>query len=234
MYGLIYMHTCILTGKSYIGQTTKSMEVRWKEHLLDKHKTKFHRALKKYNEKYWTHKVLAYASDKEALDNLETFYIEKYKTVELGYNLKTGGSHGLHSKESKELMSEKRKGIGRPHTEESKIKISRALKGRRLDKTHKENLSKAKKGKQWTVKQREVHAGKFLGKNNPNFGKKTSKETINKMRIKMGKRVLCVETGKIFSCAGEAAEFLGVKRCGIQRCLNKGGMSHGFHWVYQL
>lgn len=72
----------------------------------------------------------------------------------------------------------------------------------------------------------------FRGEKNPNFGKKTKKETIDKMRKKMGKMVLCVELNKTFSCAGEAAEFIGVKRCGIQKCLTKGGTSHGYHWVY--
>ena len=234
MYGLVYIHTCTITGKSYIGQTTKSMEARWMEHLLDRHKTKFHNALKKYNAKYWTHKVLAYASDKEGLDQLETFYIDKYDTIKNGYNLKTGGSHGLHSEESKNLISENRKGISCPHTESSKKKISEALKGKKLIESHKNNISISKKGKKWTDKQREVYRNKFSGKNNPNYGKKTSRETISNMREKMGKKVLCVETGHIFSCAGEAAEYLGIKRCGIQRCLIKGGMSHGFHWKYIL
>lgn len=232
MYGLIYIHTCVLTGKSYIGQTTKSMEDRWKEHLYEKKPNKFHNALKKYNEKYWHHKVLAYADTKEDLDELEIYFINKFDSIKKGYNSKTGGAHGKHSIESKIQMSEKRKGIGRPHTEESKIKISKALKGKKFIESHKENLSKAKKGKKWTLKQREAYTGKFSGKNNPNYGKKTSKETIAKMREKMGKKVLCVETGKVFLCAGDAAEFLGVKRCGIQRCLVKGGISHGYHWVY--
>ena len=140
MYGLIYMHTCTITGKSYIGQTTKSMYERLKEHISDKSKTKFHNALKKYNEKYWTHKVLAYAETKEDLDFFESFFIEKFDTIKNGYNSKTGGSHGLHSEESKRLMSINRSGIGFPHTEESKKKISKALKGRQFSEIHKKKV----------------------------------------------------------------------------------------------
>ena len=232
MYGLIYMHTCTITGKSYIGQTTKSMYERLKEHISDKSKTKFHNALKKYNEKYWTHKVLAYAETKEDLDFFESFFIEKFDTIKNGYNSKTGGSHGLHSEESKRLMSINRSGIGFPHTEESKKKISKALKGRQFSEIHKKNISKSKVGKALTQKQIDALRGKFSGEKNPNWGKKTKKETIQKMRLKTGKKVLCVETGIVYLCSGDAAENLGIKRCGIQRCLIKGGTSHGYHWKY--
>lgn len=232
MYGLIYMHTCTLTGKSYIGQTTKSMEARWAEHKLDKHKTKFHMALSKYNEKYWTHKVLAYASNKEDLDCMEVFFIEKYDTVNSGYNLKSGGSYGKHTEESKALMSKNRSGIGAPHTETSRKKISIALTGRKLSEKHKENISKSKSGRRWTMKQICALRDKFSGSKNPNWGKKTKKSSIKKMREKMGKKVLCVETGIVYLCAGDAAEHIGVKRCGIQRALINGNSSHGYHWVY--
>lgn len=232
MYGIIYMHTCTINGKSYIGQTTSSMESRWKAHLYNKSKTKFTCALKKYNEKYWTHKILAYADNKEDLDDLEIFFIEKYDTINNGYNIRTGGARGTLTDEVKKIISEKRKGIGHPHTEVSKLKIKEALMGKPFSEIHKQNISKSKIGKKWSEKQKEIYRGKFSGKNNPNYGKKTSKETIKKMRETLGKKVLCIETGIVFSCAGEAAEYLGVKRCGIQRCLIKGGTSHGYHWQY--
>ena len=232
MYGLVYIHTCSINGKSYVGQTTKSMKERWKEHLFEKRPNKFHNALKKYNEKYWKHKILAFADSKEDLDALEDYFIKKYNTIENGYNSKEGGSHGKHTEETKKNISEKKKGVGCPHTEQTKSKISKALKGRCLSKAHKENLSKSKKGRNWTDKQKESLRGKFSGKNNPNYGKKTTQDAIRKMREKQGKKIICVETGEVFLCAGEAAEKLGVKRCGIQRCLIKGGTSHGFHWTY--
>lgn len=234
MYGLIYKHTCLISGKAYIGQTTKSCEERWREHLYEKRKgkTKFSKALLKYNEKYWKHEVLAYAKDKEDLDCMEDYFIKKFDTINNGYNLKYGGSYGKHSTESKIKMSEKRKGIGRPHTEQSKQRISAALKGKSFSDFHKKNISEAKRGKTWTEKQKEAYRDKFTGNKNPNFGKKTSQETINEMRKKMGKPIFCKELKKEFSCAGEAAEFLGIKRCGIQKCLIKGGTSHGYHWSY--
>lgn len=232
MYGLIYMHTCTKTGKSYVGQTTKTMKARWLEHVCNVRNSKITTAIKKYGASNWEHRVLAYAETKDDLDLLEKYYIEKYDTIKNGYNSKGGGSHGLHSSESKLLMSVNRMGRGKPHTDESKKKISIANKGRKFSFSHRQNISIAKKGKKISDSMREHLSKIFTGVGNPNYGKKTSKKTIDKMRAKMGKRVLCVETGMSFLCSGEAADFLGVKRCGIQKALLNGNASHGYHWVY--
>lgn len=232
MYGLIYMHTCIKNNKSYIGQTTKSMESRWKEHLYNKNKTKFSSALKKYNEKYWTHSILSYAKNKDDLDMLEIMFIEKYDTVKNGYNIRDGGARGKLPDYVKEIISQKKRGVGHPHTEDSKKKIKQALTGRSLSDSHKKSLSESKSGRKWTEAQKLAYKDKFSGDKNPNYGKKTKKESIDKMRAKTGKPIICIELDKIFTCSGEASEYLNVKRCGIQRCLVKGGTSHGYHWKY--
>lgn len=233
MYGLIYMHTCNISHKSYIGQTTKTMEKRWSEHLNNtKKNTKLSKAINKYGKYCWTHCVLSYANNKSDLDDLEKFFIEKYNTIKNGYNTRKGGHYAYITPEGRKKMSDKRKGcVGHPHTEESKLKIKLANTGKRFTEEHKKSLSLAKKGKPLTEKQLKARKS-MIGKNNPNYGKVTTKSAIKKMRDKMGKKLICVETGMIFSCSAEAANYIGVKRCGIQKCLVKGGKSHGFTWKY--
>lgn len=68
------------------------------------------------------------------LDELERHYIRLYATkAPLGYNLTDGGRDGQSS--------------GHAHTEESRGKISKAHKGKKKSKIHRERLSLARKGK---------------------------------------------------------------------------------------
>lgn len=53
--GYIYKCTCVISGKSYVGLTTKTIEERKKEHLHSSYnpndntyKTHFHSAIRKY------------------------------------------------------------------------------------------------------------------------------------------------------------------------------------------
>ena len=55
------MHTNIITGKQYIGLTSKGIEKRWKSHIsfAKKHnKYYFHRAINKYGIDSWKHEIL--------------------------------------------------------------------------------------------------------------------------------------------------------------------------------
>ena len=69
------------------------------------------------------------------LNKYEIQYIEKYNSmVPNGYNLKKGGNSGKHHEETKKKISESLKKthyqIGKPISEEIKIKISIALKNK--------------------------------------------------------------------------------------------------------
>jgi len=99
---VIYKHTSMKSGKSYIGQTKRTMEVRWKEHLLDasadRYHSHFHRAIRLYGEVNWKHEILVDCIDMHDEANaLENYYIKKYDTFENGYNLTGGGSNYVSS-----------------------------------------------------------------------------------------------------------------------------------------
>lgn len=92
---LIYKHTSMKSGKSYIGQTCTSIDRRWAQHTSEARKGSqlhFHRAITLYGENNWSHEVLAQGIDTlEEANALEKFYVKQHDTFENGYNLTYGG-----------------------------------------------------------------------------------------------------------------------------------------------
>lgn len=184
MNGIIYMIECKINGKKYIGQTTNDIKTRWCGHLS---RSKFNTetllpcAIKELGEKNFTISQIDEGSSQHELDELERFYIEKYKTFgENGYNMTSGGDCGG---KMSDIVKEKLriKATGKHHTKETKEKLRQAnlgkkqspetiakriekLKGQKVIDTS--NMSKAQLGNK-----------NFLGKHH-------SEETKEKLRIK--------------------------------------------------
>jgi hypothetical protein len=125
--GIIYKLTSP-SGKIYIGQTIKTVEKRFKEHLEDtnrvykNHCKVLNKALRKYGGFHFKIEELENCSDND-LDKKEIEYIIKYDSqIPRGMNIKLGGSSGKHH-------------------EESKKKISLSLQGRTVSKETREKLS---------------------------------------------------------------------------------------------
>lgn len=94
---IVYKHTSMRSGKSYIGITSKTMEQRWKEHVdASKHTGyHFHNAIQLYGKDNWTHEILHDNIDTvEEAEALEKYCIKKYDTFENGYNRTSGGACG--------------------------------------------------------------------------------------------------------------------------------------------
>ena len=130
MKGIIYKVTNIINGKVYIGQTTRSLKKRKKEHKYDAAKTcynsHFHNAIRKYGFNAFKWKIIADTYDRDMLNFLEAFFIDLYNSTnkDKGYNIKEGGKNGKLSNETKKKMSESQK--GKVLSEETKKKISEA------------------------------------------------------------------------------------------------------------
>jgi group I intron endonuclease len=155
--GYIYIVTNNLTGKQYVGQTLqKDIETRWNQHRKLR-KTMLGRyilsAYQKYGIDNFNFKIICICFD-QACNDLEEMYIKKFNTLSPnGYNLKTGGRNSKHSQESKDLISQNRKGkglnymtdklrksrvgkfsgdknpnYGKPISDEQKLKISNGMK----------------------------------------------------------------------------------------------------------
>lgn len=105
--GIIYRVTNNINRKIYIGQTTGTLESRWKGHVYDtvRYDYKFSRALKKYGFKCWSREVIEEIDDFK-LNEREAFWIEFFNSMKEGYNSKSGGGQAVtYSEEAKKKMS---------------------------------------------------------------------------------------------------------------------------------
>ena len=95
--GYIYMITNEINGKIYIGQTRRSIETRWKEHLKSKDNYPIHVAMRKYGIENFTIKELE-KCDNQFLDQKEIEYIEYYDSYNSnkGYNATKGGEGAIY------------------------------------------------------------------------------------------------------------------------------------------
>lgn len=59
---IIYKATCVITGKSYVGQTKKSLRQRIREHNKDKSNSVFHKAIRKYGKQNFIWSIIKKAT----------------------------------------------------------------------------------------------------------------------------------------------------------------------------
>lgn len=123
----------------YIGQTN-NIKARWKPGAY-KNSVKFYNAILHYGWENFSHIILEENLSLEEANIKEEYYIKKYNTIENGFNLLSGGLNRLASQETKNKMSQTRKGIKK--SEAHKKAISEALKGKKKTKEAIENNRKA-------------------------------------------------------------------------------------------
>ena len=167
-------------------------------------------ARKKFNSSdYWEYEIIEYCT-KEKLNEREIYYIEKYKSYDnkFGYNLSTGGNGSR----------------GYKWDEESKIRLSEALKGRKLTVEHCKKISERMKGR--------------TGELNPFFGKhhtdkvKEKLSTIRKNKIyQLNKDDYSII--KMWESAIDAAKEFNITKETITMCANlmsRVRSAAGFKW----
>ena len=153
----IYKFTHIDTGRCYIGQTIQDPNQRKLEHIChSEHSPKsyhFHNALNLYGVDAFTFEVIAEATSLDELNSLEIKFIDKFDSIDNGFNIRNGGGNKLHSAESIERMRESQKAAharrkeagtdggwirkdggpmkGKVHSAETKLRMSEAAKNRK-------------------------------------------------------------------------------------------------------
>lgn len=154
-YGIIYTIKNIINGKIYVGQTIRGLNKRLYQHFNSPQpNSAIDRAIQKYGIENFTFDVVDTADDQETLNMLERLHIARYEsmTYQEGYNIRAGGFNGKHSLESRQKLSKSHK--GKRLSDEHKKKISNSLKGFKHSKEYKIKLSEVNKGKQYSSKTR--------------------------------------------------------------------------------
>lgn len=206
MTGIIYQHINTFNNKCYIGQTSKSLDERWKKHLKEAKRNSncaFHCAIRKYGAEAFEHKILCeiYRETteqlREVLDYYECYYIKYYDSYNHGYNMTTGGDGMIEFKASEETKQKISKAnTGKTHSVETRTKISKALKGKSFSEEHRKKLA-----------------------------------TANKTRCK---KVRCIDTGVVYNSLTEAAKINNLNISSLsQACNSDGQIKYGEkYWSY--
>lgn len=94
--GYIYKIENQLNHHVYIGQTSRTIEQRWREHLNKKNEgcSALQRAFKKYGISNFTVEMIEECDDK-VLNDREIWWIKYYDSYYNGYNLTLGGEQGF-------------------------------------------------------------------------------------------------------------------------------------------
>lgn len=108
--GVIYKITNLINGNAYIGQTSRPLKERWKEHRTGNYfRQTIDTAIKKYGQENFTIQTLEECPD-EKLNEREQYWIAYYNTYKNGYNNTKGGqiyeSTRLKEKEIERIITE--------------------------------------------------------------------------------------------------------------------------------
>jgi group I intron endonuclease len=159
----IYGLRNILTNKWYVGQSI-DVKFRWKKYSYSdcRNQTKLFNALKKYGYDSFEKIILEEClPDANVLNLREDYWIDYYDAIDNGYNIRRAGGKG-------------------PMPQETKDRISNALKGKPCPEYRKKMIS-------------DTLLGKCTGEKHPMFGKKHSEETKKKIREARAKQVITKE-----------------------------------------
>lgn len=89
---LVYVYTNNITNEKYVGQTRANLKSRaGKNGKAYKQSTKFWNAIQKYGWKNFSVEIAGERLSQIDADNLEQMLIEKYDSINNGYNTQTGG-----------------------------------------------------------------------------------------------------------------------------------------------
>lgn len=201
---IIYKVTNTLNQKVYIGQTIKSLNVRWSTHGYRTKNTYFANSIRRYGKENFIIEEIDRASNREELNEKEVYWIQFYDSTnkDKGYNIEPGG--GSHKKSPETIEKHRIGSLGRkppPITEETRVKMQLAQLGKKrkpFTEEHKEKMRQKALGRKHTPESKEKMRLYRTGrKNSPehieksrlaHVGKVTSEETKEKQRQSAYKR----------------------------------------------
>lgn len=215
MRWIIYKHTNKLNGKSYIGQTCQSPNLRWNNGKGYSRTFKFGKAIDKYGWDAFTHEILEdNILTQEDANERECHYIEYYDTFVGGYNSTKGGGNGDHLG-NEVIQISLDKSIIR--------KFPSASEAERCTGILSQNIGSCLLGMQITA------GGFFWVDGNTNINEWTPPKSRKE------KNIICVQTKEVFSSISEASRNKNIGISEISKCvLRKAITAGGYHWAYLI
>lgn len=162
---LIYLITNRINGKQYVGQTTSTLEKRFQRHCWPstaKSNMPISQAIQKYGKANFSIEILCTCSSQKELDLQEVRLSARLNTFSPnGYNLRVGTGPGSMSQETKNKISKSNK--GRKVSVEARSNLSKAHLGIKHSEDTKRKISNTLKGRVISDKCREI-SSKVLSK----------------------------------------------------------------------
>jgi group I intron endonuclease len=223
--------------KVYIGSSI-NIKSRKNQHLSELRKgshsnTHLQRAFKRDKEENFKWELIKSTRKIEDKKLLKEELL-KYENLELNKYKKEDGT--IDHNKCYNILVNAGSNLGSKLTEETKNKMSLMHKGKAMPEETKEKISKANKNKIFSIE----HKNKL---SKINLGKKLSEETKKKISVKMkniskaeilGKKVINLDTKKVFETILQAAEYYNMKYSNNISCVCKGNRktSGGYRWAY--
>lgn len=146
----VYKITNMINNKFYIGKRETTTEAETDTTYMGSGLL-IGMSIKKYGIENFTKEIIHNCENREELNIQEKYWIKKLNSMDrnIGYNILPGGEGGdtFTNNPNKEEIRIKQQIVNiRPHTEETKLKISKSKKGVKFSDSHKQNLSLNHKG----------------------------------------------------------------------------------------
>lgn len=214
----VYKHICP-NSKVYIGITSRDEKKRWgfkgNGYKNNKH---FYNAIQKYGWENIIHEIVFDNLTMEQAFEKERKLIELYKSTnrKYGYNHSIGGEIGPKGCKHTKEMNKRKSEYMKKHPNKGQFK-----KGMLYGKQFKKNNVPWNKNRKMTNEEIEKNRISHLGKH---YSVKTEFKP---------KKLICVETGKIYNGTKEASIMLNIPQtCISKTCLGKQKQTHGLHFKY--
>lgn len=232
----VYVHIAP-NGKRYIGITSMYVNKRWGRGAGYKQNKYFTKAIKKYGWDNFKHEILYENLTKEEACAKEIELIKQFKSnnPQYGYNLSSGGTANIYkhkkaTEETKKRMSEAQLKRYREHplTEEQKRKMA-------------ETCRKNAKSIVYTPEVRKHMSDAHKGKPNysargqiiPEWQKELIRKANSGANNSKAKKVICLETLKVYDAIAYASNDTGCTPYGISYvCNNRKNKTNNLHWVF--
>lgn len=233
----VYAHINKLNKKIYIGITKQNVQKRWQNGKGYTHSSYFYNAINKYGWNNFEHIVLVDNLELEDANYFEKELIKIFNTQnnQFGYNLDSGGDAKTHSEITKQRISKTLKGQKR--SEETLYKLSISHKGKKRNPEAVRKTAEANRGKKLSAWHKR-RISESMRNNKHGQGYIHSDEAKQKISTKLKgnmngrKYIQCVETLEIYTSMKYCEEMIGKSAYCIRKAIKNNTSLNGLHYIF--